>query len=214
MAHDQPASFDLFPDSIRVALIVTGKLEELGIPYLIGGSVASIVHGIPRLTQDVDLVADIKQEQIVELVSVFEEDFYIDELAVQRAVRARSSFNMIYLEKMYKVDVFVPKNDLWAKEGMRQRQLKPLFADEDSTARYISSAETTVLQKLLWYKKGGGVSEKQWDDILGVLKVQADALVYDYLIRWATELGISGLLEKAFDDAGITPSDLSGSKTK
>ncbi len=92
---------------------------------------------------------------------------------------------------------------------MRQRQLKPLLADEDSTARYISSAETTVLQKLLWYKKSGSVSEKQWDDILGVLKVQAGALDYDYLARWAVELGVSDLLEKAFDDAGITPPHLS-----
>lgn len=206
MSHDQSISFDLLPDSIRVALIVTSKLEELGISYLIGGSVASIVHGIPRLTQDVDLVADIREEQVAGLVSAFEEDFYIDEHAVRRAVRAHASFNMIYLEKMYKVDVFIPKGDSWSKEGMRLRQLKPLLADEESTARYISSAETTVLQKLLWYKKGGGISEKQWDDILGVLKVQAITLDYDYLRRWAAELGISDLLNNAFADAGITNS--------
>lgn len=206
MPQDQSISFDLFPDSIKVALLVTSKLEEIGIPYLIGGSVASIVHGIPRLTLGVDLVADIKEQQIAKLVSVFEEDFYIDEHAVRRAVRTQASFNMIYLDKMYKVDIFIPQGDSWSKEGMRLRQLKPLLADEDSTARYISSAETTVLQKLLWYKKGGGVSEKQWDDILGVLKVQAGTLDYDYLNAWAAELGISDLLNNAFADAGITNS--------
>lgn len=206
MPQDQSISFDLFPDSIKVTLLVTSKLEEIGIPYLIGGSVASIVHGIPRLTLGVDLVADIKEQQIAKLVSVFEEDFYIDEHAVRRAVRTQASFNMIYLDKMYKVDIFIPQGDSWSKEGMRLRQLKPLLADEDSTARYISSAETTVLQKLLWYKKGGGVSEKQWDDILGVLKVQAGTLDYDYLNAWAAELGISDLLNNAFADAGITNS--------
>ena len=65
------------PDAIRVSLVVTRTLEELGIPYLIGGSVASIIHGEPRLTNDIDLVADIKEEQIPQLVSALETDFYI-----------------------------------------------------------------------------------------------------------------------------------------
>ncbi|MDX2044791.1 MAG: hypothetical protein SF097_26505 [Acidobacteriota bacterium] len=208
MSQEQTTLLDLLPDSIKVALIVTGKLEELGVSYLIGGSVASIIHGIPRLTQDVDLVADIREEQVSKLVSAFEEDFYIDEQAVSRAVRTRASFNMIYLDKMYKVDVFIPKGDTWSKEGMQQRQLKPLLADEDSTARYISNPETTVLQKLLWFKKGGGISEKQWDDILGVLKVQSDSLDYEYLRRWASELGVADLLSKALADAGSTDSQL------
>lgn len=208
MSQEQTISLDLLPDSIKVALIVTGKLEELGVSYLIGGSVASIIHGIPRLTQDVDLVADIREEQVPELVSAFEEDFYIDEQAVRRAVRTCASFNMIYLDKMYKVDVFIPKGDTWSKEGMQRRQLKPLLADEDSTARYISNPETTVLQKLLWFKKGGGISEKQWDDILGVLKVQSDSLDYEYLRRWASELGVADLLSKALADAGSTDSQL------
>lgn len=208
MSQEQTISLDLLPDSIKVALIVTGKLEELGISYLIGGSVASIIHGIPRLTQDVDLVADIREGQVSELVSAFEEDFYIDEQVVSRAIRTRTSFNMIYLDKMYKVDVFIPKGDRWSKEGMQQRQLKPLLADEDSTARYISNPETTVLQKLIWFKKGGGVSEKQWDDILGVLKVQSDSLDYEYLRRWASELGVADLLSKALADAGTTDSQL------
>jgi hypothetical protein len=206
MSSEQSIPFDLLPDSIRVALIVTGKLEEFGIAHLIGGSVASIVHGIPRLTQDVDLVADIKERHIPALVAALESDFYIDEQAILRAVRSRTSFNLIYLEKMYKVDIFIPKGDSWSREGMQKRQLKPLLPEDESTARYVSSAETTVLQKLLWFRKGGGVSEKQWDDIQGVLKVQAETLDYAYLRHWAAELGITELLDRALADAGLTDS--------
>ena len=203
MSYEQTNSFDMLPDSIRVALIITEKLEEFGIAHHIGGSVASIVHGIPRLTRDVDLVADIKETNISMLVAALEADFYVDEHSIRRAVQSRTSFNLIYLETMHKVDVFIPTGDSWSREGMRQRQLKPLLPDDDSTARYISNAETTVLQKLLWFKKGGGVSEKQWDDIQGVLKVQAGSLDYGYLRRWAIELGVTDLLEQALTDAGF-----------
>ncbi|MGE0882353.1 MAG: hypothetical protein AB7P14_02305 [Blastocatellales bacterium] len=205
MSSDLPMPFDLLPDSIQVALIVTGKLEEMRINYLIGGSVASIIHGIPRLTQDVDLVAEITEKHIPNLISAFEADFYIDENSIRRAIRERGSFNLIYLEKMHKVDVFIPKGDLWSKEGMRNRQRKPLMFDDEMTARYISNPETTILQKLLWFKKGGGISERQWDDILGVLKVQGEALDFDYLRKWADELEMNDLLAEAFDDAGLDP---------
>ena len=90
------------PDAIRVSLRVTQILEELGVPYLIGGSVASIIHGEPRLTNDIDLVADIRVEQISQLVAALESDFYIDDRAIRRAIRERRSFNIIYLETMYK----------------------------------------------------------------------------------------------------------------
>lgn len=68
---------------------------------------------------------------------------------------------------------------------------------------FVSSAEDTILQKLRWFQKGGGVSERQWDDVLGVLKVQADALDYAYMQRWATDLGVAELLQQARVDAGL-----------
>lgn len=77
--------------------------------------------------------------------------------------------------------------------------------DDEMTARYISNPETTILQKLLWFNKGGGISERQWDDILGVLKVQGEALDFDYLRKWADELEMNDLLAEAFDDAGLDP---------
>ncbi len=191
------------PDAIRISLAVTRTLEELGIPYLIGGSVASIIHGEPRLTNDIDLVADIKEEQVPQLVSALETDFYIDDRAARRAIRERDKFNLLHLETMYKVDIFIPRGDNWSREQMRLREGKPLVEGDDSTVRQISNPETTVLQKLWWFRKGNEVSERQWRDVQGVLKVQADKLDLDYLKRWAANLGISDLLEKAFDEAGI-----------
>ncbi len=190
------------PDAIEIALRVTRALTELGVPYLIGGSMASIVHGIPRLTQDVDLVADLKEAHVEALVAKLGAEFYIDEQAIRRAIRARRSFNLIYLEKMYKVDVFIPSGDAWSREEMQQRELKPLIEGVEATACYIASAAAIVLQKLRWFQKGGGVSERQWDDVLGVLKVQAEALDYAYMQTWAAELGVADLLQQALIDAG------------
>src|SRR5262245_52816497 len=108
----------LLPDAIRIALKVTNLLADLGIPHLIGGSGASIVRGEVRLTNDLDLVADIKERQVSAVVSALETDFYVDDRAILRAIRERSSFNIIYLETMFKVDVFIPREDDWAREQM------------------------------------------------------------------------------------------------
>jgi hypothetical protein len=194
------------PDAIRVSLFVTQILEELGVPYLIGGSVASIIHGEPRLTNDIDLVADIREEQVPQLVAALEMDFYVDDRAMRRAIRERRSFNILYLETMYKVDIFIPRGDEWSHEQMQAREGKNLIEGDDSTVRFVSNSETTVLQKLWWFRRGNEVSGQQWRDVLGVLKVQADRLDYDYLKDWAARLAVSDLLEKAFDDAGIDPS--------
>jgi hypothetical protein len=206
MADDQQRPFEALPDAIEIALTVTRALTELGIPYLIGGSMASIVHGIPRLTQDIDLVADLREEHVKPLAAKFGADFYLDEQTIYRAIRARRSFNLIFLEKMFKVDVFIPQEDAWSKEEMQRRELKPLVEGLEDTACYVASAEAIILQKLRWFQKGGGVSERQWDDVLGVLKVQAGALDYTYLRQWAAELGVAELLRHAMVDAGL-PSD-------
>ncbi|HMV48587.1 MAG TPA: hypothetical protein PLD20_20900 [Blastocatellia bacterium] len=202
----QEAAFpkELIPYPIEVTLQVTSVFEKLGIVYLIGGSMASSIHGEPRLTNDADLMADIQESHVAHLVSEFEEEFYIDENTIRRAIRERKSFNLIYLETMFKVDVFIYGSDSWSREEMRLRELKPLFPSDNSTARYVSNPETTTLQKLLWYKKGGEVSEKQWMDVLGILKVKAPVLDYDYLHHWATELGVADLLNQALAEAGVT----------
>lgn len=195
-----PQQKDQLPDILYVALLVTERLATLGIRYLIGGSMASIIHGLPRLTQNIDLVAEIKEPHIPALVQAFAEEFYVDEQAIQRAIRQHSGFNLIFLATMYKVDVFLPKNDAWAQEYFDRCLQLPLLPGEASSVRNLASAETIVLQKLLWFKKGGSVSEKQWNDILGVLKVQGGRLDEAYLRQWASTLGVSELLNRAISE--------------
>jgi hypothetical protein len=204
MGSDRDLTERWLPDSIKVSLLVTRALEDLGIPYLIGGSLASVIHGKPRLTNDVDIVADIKESHINALVSLLESGFFIDTLAIRRAIRERSSFNIIYLESMFKVDIFIVRGDTWSREQMRQREAKQLIEGDNSTVRQIANAETIVLQKLWWFRKGGEISHKQWDDIIGVLEVRSDELDYDYLQVWAAELGVSDLLKKSFAETNFT----------
>ena len=187
---------------IRITHLVAEIFEKLNIPYMVGGSLASSVYGIPRATQDIDIVADIKPVQVDSLVKAFEGEFYIDADMVQDAIKYRSSFNIIYLETMFKVDIFVLKNDLASQDEMNRRQ--PYQASEASqSVFFISSAEDIIIQKLHWFQLGGKTSERQWNDILGVFKVQTETLDYDYLLKRAKLKGVAELLEQAIKETGI-----------
>lgn len=188
---------------IAVAHTLAQTLERLGIVYWIGGSMASAVHGIPRSTQDVDFVAELKEEQVDDLVAALESEFYIDGAAVRRAVRSRRSFNVIHLDTMYKADVFVMGADDHAQSEKQRRRIEPLGSEPNSPTAYFCSAEDIILQKLRWFRKGGGVSDRQLDDIVGILRVQSAALDYEYLTHWADAIGITDLLNKVLADAGI-----------
>jgi len=180
---------------------IVEALEQLGVNYHIGGSVASSIHGIIRATIDADLVADLELKHVRPLVKLLEADYYIDEDAVRDAVKRRSSFNAIYLDAMLKVDVFVPKLRLFDQEELRRTQLQPLI--EGARPFYVASPEGTILNKLEWFRMGGEVSDRQWNDILGVLKVQGSNLDMIYLRRWAAALQVTDLLERALVDAGF-----------
>ena len=183
---------------------IVEALEHLGVNYHIGGSVASSIYGIIRATIDADLVANLELKHVRPLVKLLEADYYIDEDSVRDAVKRRGSFNAIYLDTMLKVDVFIPKSRLFDQEELRRIQLQPLI--EGFRPFYVASPEGTILNKLEWYRMGGEVSDRQWNDILGVLKVQGANLDMAYLQRWAVALKVSDLLERALVDAGLAES--------
>jgi len=183
---------------------IVEALEHLGVNYHIGGSVASSIYGIIRATIDADLVANLELKHVRPLVKLLEADYYIDEDSVRDAVKRRGSFNAIYLDTMLKVDVFIPKSRLFDQEELRRIQLQPLI--EGYRPFYVASPEGTILNKLEWYRMGGEVSDRQWNDILGVLKVQGTNLDMAYLQRWAVALKVSDLLERALVDAGLAES--------
>ena len=192
------------PDILAATTPVVEALEQLGVPYHIGGSVASSLNGIPRLTIDVDIVANLKLKHVRPLIRLLEADYYIDEDAVRDAVQRRSSFNIIHLASILKVDVFIPKSRLFDQEELYRTRLQTLI--EGSRPFNVASPEGTILNKLEWYRMGGEVSDRQWNDILGVLKVQGTNLDMAYLHRWATALQVMDLLERALVDAGLAGS--------
>ena len=192
------------PDILAATTPVVEALEQLEVPYHIGGSVASSLNGIPRLTIDVDLVTNLKLEHVRPLVRLLEAEYYIDEDAVRDAVKRRSSFNVIHLGSILKIDVFVPKSRVFDQEEFLRVQLKTLEGSDRPF--YVASPEGTILNKLEWYRMGGEVSDRQWNDILGVLKVQGTNLDMAYLQRWAVALKVSDLLERALVDAGLAES--------
>lgn len=145
---------------------------------------------------DADLVAELKPEQVSPLVASLEGEFYIDAKMILDAIQFSSSFNLIHLETMFKVDVFILKQRPFDINQM-QRLVSQSVGDSPGEQAYFSTAEDIILAKLDWFRDGGEASERQWRDILGVLDLQSDRLDFEYLQEWAAELGIQDLLQRA-----------------
>jgi len=188
-------------DAITVTVSVTNVLERLGIAYFIGGSLASTLYGMVRTTQDSDIIADLKTEHILLLMDALQNDFYMDDEMIADAIVHHSSFNIIHRESMFKVDVFIPRPRTFIRMQFSRARKETLSSDPQMSAN-VASPEDTLLAKLEWYRLGGEVSERQWRDVLGILKVQAGTLDVDYLSRMADELKVKDLLERAVKDTG------------
>jgi hypothetical protein len=183
-------------DLVAALAPVVDEFDRLGVPYHVGGSVASSAHGIARATLDVDIVAELRPEHSHDLASRLSGGYYLDEEAVSSAIRRAESFNLVHLASMIKIDVFVPSGRPFDVEAQRRARPERL-GSESSREFFVKSPEDVILAKLDWYRLGGGVSTRQWDDVLGVLKAQQPSLDLVYLRRWARELGIAEILERA-----------------
>ena len=179
---------------------VVDALVQLGAPYSVGGSVASSAHGIARTTLDVDIVADLRIEHVAPLVDALSSDYYVDQDAARDAVIRREMFNLVHLDTVLKVDIYVLKTDDFHRISF-QRRIEDVLAG-DERRFYMATPEDTVLHKLAWYRDGGQVSDRQWGDVLGVMRVQAEVLDMSYMHHWATELGLVELLQRALREAG------------
>lgn len=192
----------LVPEPIRITLLVTRVFEDLGIPYFIGGSLASAVHGTIRSTMDADLIVDLRVEHIEKFIPRLEAAFFIDPPAIINALQRNGSFNLIHKDTMFRIDIFPLPKRLFEQNQMQRRVLQSL-SDLPQDYAYFTTAEDIILAKLTWFHMGGETSEQQWRDVLGVLRVQAETLDQDYLRHWAEHLDLLDLLERAFLDARI-----------
>lgn len=194
----------MLPSDTLAALIpLVEQLERLGVAYYIGGSVVSSTHGIPRSSLDVDIVADLAPEHISPLVDALKSIYYIDGEMIRDAIARRSCFNLIHLATSFKVDVFAVKNRRYDRVALDRIGKRRVNIENSAKEFYLASPEDIVLAKLEWYRLGNEVSERQWNDVLGVLRVQGDSLDRPYLFQWATELGVADLLVQAWEEVNV-----------
>lgn len=185
-------------DPISITLRVTKALETLGVPYFIGGSLASSFHGMIRTTQDADIIAMLQPDHASLLTAALEQDFFIDEVMLADAIQRRSSFNILHKESMFKVDVFIPPQRAFTQQQFSHSKAV-LLSLEPRMEAIIASPEDTILAKLEWFQQGGEASDRQWRDILGLIAVQAELLDMGYLKKTAAQLGLTALLIRALE---------------
>jgi hypothetical protein len=177
----------------EVPLQVIAVLDELGVPYHVGGSFASSIHGMARQTRDLDLVAELSPADIAPFAARLQGGFYLDEDSIRRAIRDRSHFNLIHLASGFKVDLFVPGGSPFDRSEMARAAPYSLGDTLPRSVR-VKSPEDIFLRKLVWYRQGGEVSDRQWNDLLGLARTQAGRLDLAYLESWAEALGVADLL--------------------
>lgn len=183
-------------DPAAVAVDVGAHLEHLDIAWVIGGSLASSVHGEPRATLDVDIVVALRARNVKPMAKALQRDYYVDAEAMSAAVTATSSFNAVHFSSSVKVDFFVAGEDPFERERLahRQRLVMP------NGVLYIDTAEHTLLRKLEWYRRGGELSERQWRDVVAIARIQGNRLDRDRLSHWADRLGVTDLLQRVLSE--------------
>lgn len=184
-------------DPLQVVAALARVFDALQVRYLVGGSIASSFYGIPRATQDVDLVAEIGPAHVEAISTALAGQFYVDASMIRDAIRHGASFNVIHLASMFKADVFLFKDEAWFREEMARARTERLDSPDGPVTIRFASPEDTLLHKLIWYRLGNEISDRQWGDILGILKIQAKVLDWAYLDQWAPRLDVAAQLARA-----------------
>ncbi|MCA9778080.1 MAG: hypothetical protein KC800_15230 [Candidatus Eremiobacteraeota bacterium] len=197
--HPVPPEGEPSPmNPVATPLVAAARLQALGVSYVVGGSYASSIHGEPRATRDCDFLIELTSDNTVALIEAFEDEFYVSRAAVEEALELRRSFNLIHLKSGFKLDMFVSQG----RDYDRERIKRGLEIRIDGQVINVSSAEDTIVSKLEWYQLSP--TDQQWRDVLGVFLVQGESLDLGYLRFWSRELGLTGLLEKAFKETEVS----------
>jgi hypothetical protein len=171
-------------------------LRQLGVRCVLGGSFASTVHGYPRSTQDADVMAEPFPGREDEFVRLLGPVYFANVDTIRSAVRDRGSFNVIHTPTAFKVDVFIEKPRPFDRSVL-DRRTPHSFSPDGGEVLDVVTAEDSILLKLEWYRIGGEISDRQWNDVLGVMRTQGDRLDNAYLDHWATDIGVKDLLDRA-----------------
>jgi len=189
-------------EQVIVIKKLTDVLDELKIEYAIGGSIASSLYGNVRFTQDADITVKEFRGVVDRFYDLLKDDFYLSREAMVQALDSCGSFNAIHLETSFKIDVFIQGRSEFEKQLLARR--KRIRLSDSLEKRFcVVSPEDIVLLKLRWYARSGCVSDRQWDDILGVLRVQGDSLDFQYLKVWSRKLRVDKLLQRAISEARV-----------
>lgn len=180
-----------------VTIHVARALEQLNIGYFLAGSFASGVHGVFRASADTDLVANLPMHRVEQLAEMLSADFDADVEMMREAVRLRRSFNVVHFASLWKVDVFVMRERPYDAEALLRAEELQLDPTDPRSGVKVATPEDTVLAKLEWYRKGNEVSDRQWADVNGIIRLRRGRLDEAYLRRWAKELNVAELLERA-----------------
>jgi len=164
--------------------LVVETFKRLGIPYLVTGSVASMAYGEPRLTNDIDVVAGVRDEHIPGLLVAFPADaFYLSPEAMQEAIRREAQFNIIHPRSGLKVDVIIRKDTPFDRSRFARARVIRVAESHEAT---FASAEDVIIKKMEYYREGG--SDRHLRDITGMLKVSAQEIDDGYIVEWVDRL--------------------------
>ncbi|WP_419863296.1 hypothetical protein [Candidatus Poriferisodalis sp.] len=186
-------------DPIALALRVAAILDEHDVSYALGGSLASSMFGEPRGTIDIDMAIRLEQRQLADLVNTLEVEFYVPVEAARQAVEQSTSFNLIDDDGL-KVDLFVLGDTTLDQHQLEHRQ-RILVTEDPPQYLWVSAPASQVLRKLEWYQAGGSVSERQWRDVVGILRAQRSTLDLANLKHTAQAIGLGELLDTALRNA-------------
>ena len=176
-------------------LPVAEVFEQLQVSYFISGSIASTAYSLPRTTNDVDVVAALRRHHVQSFVNALSDAYYVDHGAVVEAIAQHSSFNMTHQDTGINVDVFIPAGRQW--DHVQFTRVRAHVLPGTTRAVNLASPEDVLLNKLAWYESGNRVSDQQWRDVQGILRVQGEALDLAYMRHWAASLQLGKLLEAA-----------------
>ena len=172
-------------EAILRVLSILGQFE---IPYMIVGSYAASAYGFTRRTHDLDVVVALTPEHVPRLADALGEEFYFDQQSALEAIECDDMVNAIHLDSGEKIDFWILHDDEYSQIQFSRREC----LDFEGVPACVASAEDTILSKLLWYRITP--SDRQLDDVRGILVVREGRLDWDYLRNWADKLGAGDLL--------------------